>query len=259
MVACGLGGPGESPGSPQTEIESIYLHTYTLTQTQRHGDTQTHIDTHRHTDTHTDTCTEIHRSKDLQIYRSTDIRHRAVRHSWRVRGVFPSSEAVPVVSFKGPRPPISQPFPGLVGITRHYSAYPEPLKTLYFWRPFLRSPFSRFLAPKMPNLSPKGPPKPPKWSPKGSPKLNFLGIRAEVKIELPSRRELNSQGTRVSKAGPKELPKSEQPLREVPELTFEPLGRSLARFGRFWVALGTPLGGFLEVTFRAVFDRNSQI
>ena len=147
----------------------------------------------------------------------------------------------------------------LVSICQDYPGHPEALKTMHFFRPFWRSPFFRILAPKMPNLSPKGPPKPPKWSPKGSPKLNFLGIRAEVKIELPSGRELNSQGTRVSKAGPKELPKSEQPLREVPELTFEPLGRSLARFGRFWVALGTPLGGVLEVTFRAVFDQNSQI
>ena len=84
-------------------------------------------------------------------------------------------------------------------------------------------------------------------------------MRAEVKIEFPPARELNFQGTGVPKAAPKELPKSEQPLREVPELTFEPLGRSLARFGRFWVALGTPLGGVLEVTFRAVFDQNSQI
>ena len=107
----------------------------------------------------------------------------------------------------------------------------------------------------MPNLSPKDPPKPPKWTPKGSPKLNFLGIRAEVKIELPSRLELNSQGTRVSKAGPKELPKSEQPLREVPELTFEPLGRSLARFGRFWVALGTPLGGSAKSLFEPFLIR----
>ena len=111
----------------------------------------------------------------------------------------------------------------------------------------------------MPNLSPKGPQKPPKWSPKGSPKPSFLGIRAEVKIELPPARELNFQGTGVPKAAPKELPKSEQPLREVPELTFEPLGRSLARFGRVWVALGTPLGGVRELTFRAVFDQNSQI
>ena len=84
----------------------------------------------------------------------------------------------------------------------------------------------------MPNLSPKGPQKPPKWSPKGSQKSNFLGIRAEVKIELPPKQELDFQGAGVPKAAPKELPKSEQPLREVPELTFEPLGRSLARFGR---------------------------
>ena len=53
-----------------------------------------------------------------------------------------------------------------------------------------------------------------------------------MKIELPPRRELNFQGAGVPKAAPKELPKSEQPLREVPELTFEPPGRSLARFGR---------------------------
>ena len=131
--------------------------------------------------------------------------------------------------------------------------YPEALKTMYCFTPFWRSPFFGILAPKMPNLSPKGTPKPPKWSPKGSPKLNFLGIRAEVNIELPSGRELNSQGTGVSKAGPKELPNSEQPLREVPELTFEPLGRSLARFGRFWVAVGTPLGGGPRTHFSSRF------
>ena len=61
------------------------------------------------------------------------------------------------------------------------------------------------------------------------------------------------------RAAPKKLPKSEQPLFEVPELTFEPLGRPLARFGRVWVDLGTPLGGVREVSVRAIFDKNSQI
>ena len=61
------------------------------------------------------------------------------------------------------------------------------------------------------------------------------------------------------RAAPKKLPKSEQPLFEVPELTFEPLGRPLARFGRVWVDLGTPLGGVRELSFRADFDQNSQI
>ena len=74
-----------------------------------------------------------------------------------------------------------------------------------------------------------------------------------MKIELPPARELNFQVTGVSKAAPKELPKSEQPLREVPELTFEPLGRSLARFGRVWVALGTPLGGGPRTPFSSRF------
>ena len=78
-----------------------------------------------------------------------------------------------------------------------------------------------------------------------------------MRIELPPARELNFQVTGVSKAAPKELPKSKQPLREVPELTFEALGHSLARFGRVWVALGTPLGGVRELTFRALFDQNS--
>ena len=61
------------------------------------------------------------------------------------------------------------------------------------------------------------------------------------------------------RAAPKKLPKSEQPLFEVPELTFEPLGRPLARFGRVWVDLGTPLGGVRELSFRIDFDQNSQI
>ena len=112
--------------------------------------------------------------------------------------------------------------------------------------------FLRFWCPEADFGSLFGPQSLQKWSPKGSPKPNFLGIRAEVKIEFPPRRELNFQGTGVPKATPKELPKSEQPLREVPELTFEPLGRSLARFGRIWVALGTPLGGVRELTFRGL-------
>ena len=82
-----------------------------------------------------------------------------------------------------------------------------------------------------------------------------MGIRAEVKIELPSRRELNFQVTWVPKAAPKELPKSEQPLREVPELTFEPLGRSLARFGRILVDLGTPWGGSANSLFEPFLIR----
>ena len=85
--------------------------------------------------------------------------------------------------------------------------------------------------------------------------LRDRGIMAELKIELPSRRELNSQGTKVSKADPKELPKSEQPLREVPELTFEPLARFPARFGRFWVALGTPLGRSAKSLFEPFLIR----
>ena len=76
-----------------------------------------------------------------------------------------------------------------------------------------------------------------------------------MKIELPPQRELGFQGTGVPKAAPKELPKSEQPLREVPELTFEPLGRSLARFGRVWVALGTPLGGSANSLFEPFLIR----
>ena len=133
-------------------------------------------------------------------------------------------------------------YPALPSITQHYSDSPDSKKRLFVFD-FLGHFFFRILATKMPNLSPKGPQKPPKWNPKGSQKPNFLGIRAEVKIELPLKRELNFQGPGPAKTSPKRSQKPEQPSDSVPDLIFEPPSRPLARFGRFLVDFGTPWGG----------------
>ena len=145
--------------------------------------------------------------------------------------------------FKGPRPPITQHYPALPSPSQHYPDSPDSKKQLFVFDVFWTPSFFWILATKMPNLSPKGPQKPPKWSPKGSQKPNFLGIRAEVKIELPLKRELNFQGPGPPKTSPKRCQKPEQPSDSVPDLTFEPPSRPLARFGRVLVDLGTPWGG----------------
>ena len=80
-----------------------------------------------------------------------------------------------------------------------------------------------------------------------------------MKIELPLKRELNFQGPGPPKTSPKRCQKPEQPSDSVPDLTFEPPSRPLARFGGFLVDLGTRWGGVREVSFRAIFDKNSQI
>ena len=105
------------------------------------------------------------------------IRHRAARHTWRVRGHSHCLKLSHFSCFKGPSPPLTQPYSALLSLTQPSSAFPGLPKTVFFFRPFWRPPFFRILATKMPNLSPKGPQKPPKWSPKGSQKTNFLGIR----------------------------------------------------------------------------------
>ena len=146
------------------------------------------------------------------------------------------SRALQFSCFKGPTAPQ----------IRFYRITRTPLFPSFFehfFGPLFGQSFFRLLAPKMPNLSPKGPQKPPKWSPKGSQKPNFLGIRAEVKIELPLKRELNFQGPGPPKTSPKRCQKPEQPSDSVPDLTFEPPSRPLARFGRVLVDLGTPWGG----------------
>ena len=106
----------------------------------------------------------------VQADPTASIRHRAARHSWRVRSHSHRLKLSHFSCFKGPRPPITQHYPA-------WPAVPRTLKNPHFLRPFWRPPFFRILATKMPILSPKGPQKPPKWSPKGSQKPNFLGIR----------------------------------------------------------------------------------
>ena len=92
-------------------------------------------------------------------------------------------------------------------------------------------------------MSPKGAQKAPKWSPKGSPKSTFWGVRAEVKIELPLKRELNFQGPGPPRTSPKKMLKSERPSDSIPDLTFESPSRSFARFCKVLVDLGDPLAG----------------
>ncbi len=81
----------------------------------------------------------------------------------------------------------------------------------------------------------------------------FGGVRAEVKIEFPLKCEINFQGPGPPKTSPKRCQKPEQPSDSVPDLTFEPPSRPLARFGRVLVDLGTPWGGGPRTHFSSHF------
>ena len=133
-----------------------------------------------HTNSARRTCWNLSRSLlDCYVLRSLvsethkNIRHRTARHSWRVRGHSHCLKLSHFSCFKGPRPPLTQPYSALPGLTRN----PRTPKNLTFFQTVLETPLFPDFGAQSAQLEPQGSPKASNMEPTREPKTELVGYQ----------------------------------------------------------------------------------